>query len=108
MTVIDSDDMDTNTAMYAAIAYVVADLDDLLPRDDSSKGKFCRGAHFPEGIVAQDCNCHTHANATKKDKCKTGWPDEEYYVPHSGGGKVSDGHWSDKRKKTSTYQHQEP
>ena len=112
MTTIDSDDMDTNTAMYAAIAYVVADLDDMLPREGGpdSVGKYCKGAHFPEGIVSKECACHTHRNATKSERCQSGWPDQEYYLPHRGS--VSDGHWSDKRKKHKnkaySFQHQDP
>jgi carboxypeptidase Q len=49
MTVIDSDDMDTNTAMYAAIAYVVADLDELLPRDPDAKYLLCTPTAVPVG-----------------------------------------------------------
>ena len=41
----------------------------------------------------------------------TGWPNEEFYTPHSGGAKVHDGHWSgpapkhDRKKGKSTHAH---
>ena len=43
MTTLNRDDMDYNTAIYAAIAYVVADLDEMLPRPDDGTF-FCTGA----------------------------------------------------------------
>jgi hypothetical protein len=74
--------------------------------------RYCKGAHFPEGIEAKECNCHTHTkehpNATKIEKCQGGWPDQEYYVPHSSGSKTADGHWNDKKrvaKKKYSFQH---
>ena len=107
MTTLDTVDMDLNTAMYAAIAYVVADLDDLLPRDDGTL--YCTGAHFPEGVNVPQCNCTTvdpkaHHNVSRVSAgirtdlapCRTGWPNQEYYTPHSGRS-VHDGHWANAR-----------
>jgi carboxypeptidase Q len=108
MTTIDSLDMDLNTAMYAVIGYVVADLDELLPRDDGVV--YCKGAHFPQGVHVPECNCTTvdpkaHRNVStiatglRPDlhKCVTGWPDQEFFMPHSGKDTVADGHWSNAR-----------
>jgi carboxypeptidase Q len=107
MTTLDKVDMDLNTAMYAAIAYVVADLEELLPRDDDTA--YCTGAHFPEGVHVPRCNCTTvnpkaHRNVSRVSPglrpdlspCITGWPNEEYYTPHSGKD-VPDGHWANAR-----------
>ena len=48
----DTIDMDLNTAMYAAIAYVVADLDEMLPRRtlksvSKKNSPECKGGHYP-------------------------------------------------------------
>ena len=82
MTTLNRRDMDLNTAVYAAIAYVVADIDEMLPREEGKV--YCRGAHFPSGVNASDCGCNN-------GDCEhlSGWPDEEFYTPHKGGAKVS-------------------
>lgn len=61
----------------------------VLPRPPEGTHPFCVGAHFPEGVNATACGCTTGDCSNM-----SGWPNEEYYVPHSGTSKVHDGHWS--------------
>jgi hypothetical protein len=50
MSTIDTDDMDLNTAIYAAVAYVVADLDELLPRAAGHRAQGVAEARGARGV----------------------------------------------------------
>lgn len=92
MAMLDEVDMDLNTAMYAAISYVVADLDEMLPRSVAKSvggaSQECAGGHFPGedapwGVTSELCGCSTKGSPLDEHSaglpfCQSGWPDIEY------------------------------
>lgn len=89
MAMMDKNDMDLNTAMYAALAYVVADLDEMLPRRLSKNmgpgSVECINGNYPGddapwGVTAELCGCSTAGNPADKrlpgalPYCESGWP----------------------------------
>ena len=80
ITMLDRSDMNLNTAVYAVISYIIADLDELLPRDDviaegALKGtsKHCDQAHFPDFANSSACACTVKVRRVRaRDSCSPG------------------------------------